>query len=486
MRFVGNRRQKRLADKRSAGKAEKRRQQGQYVRLTDMSRQRLLGYAESFRELSGKFREEYGRELSAPDPEGDGWQDRTGDRRQGRNDDEWQGWDRQTVLDERRNKENRQVIGKNLEEVAAIMEQVAATELCYKPLEEKKERMLIHALRAEGVFADNLCYLPGSGSRTMGMVLYTEKKGGFAADEVAALLSVLLKCNLEASITSPYIIDHEKRDFVFVEAVRLQALLGISRVVKENETVSGDNFAILHSEVGKKTILLSDGTGSGGQACAESSRVLDLMEKMMGAGFALDAAVGMVNRAMFAKGEDPGHPTLDICDIDLYSGACCIYKIGGAAAFLKQGRFVEIIRRGTLPLGIFENMEPLPIRCRVAEGDYLVFVTDGVLEAMQGDEYAEPAGWMANGAEKSGKRREAAVSGDEDRFSGEKWESLEKDCAEGLQENACEEILARHLQQMVSRNPQDMAEILLQLALKKCGGHVRDDMTVIVVGIWEN
>lgn len=408
-----------MADKRSGSRAEKRRQQGQYVRLTDMSRQRLLGYAESFRELSEKFRQESGRE---PEPEGDGWISR----------------DRQEILDQHRDRENRQVIGRNLEEVAAIMEQVASAELCYKPLEEKKEKMLIHALRAEGVFAENLCYLPGNGSRTMGMVLYTEKKGGVGADEVAALLSVLLKCNLEASVTSPYIIDHEKRNFVFVEAVRLQALLGISRVVKENESVSGDNFAILHSEVGKKTVLLSDGTGSGGQACAESCRVLDLMEKMLGAGFTLEAAVGMVNRAMFAKGEESGHPTLDICDIDLYSGACCIYKIGGAAAFLKQGRFVEIIRQGTLPLGIFENMEPLPIRCRLAEGDYLVFVTDGVLEAMQGEE---------------------------------------KDC---------EEITSGHLQQMSSHNPQDMAEILLQLALKKCGGHVRDDMTVIVIGIWEN
>ena len=420
MVFSGNKRRKKVAAKGSAEKAEKKRQQGQYVRLTDMSRQRLLGYAESFRELSEKFRQEYGRELLPPDPEGEGWQSR----------------DRQAMLVERKDRESSQVIGRNLEEVAAIMEQVAATELCYKPLEEKKEKMLIHALRAEGVYAENLCYLPGNGSRTIGMVLYTEKKGGLAADEVAALLSVLLKCNLEASVTSPYIIDQEKRDFIFVEAVRLQALLGISRVVKENETVSGDNFVILHSELGKKTLLLSDGTGSGGQACAESTRVLDLMEKMLGAGFTLEAAVGMVNRAMFAKGEEPGHPTLDICDIDLYSGACCIYKIGGAAAFLKQGRIVEILHQGTLPLGIFENMEPLPIRCRLAEGDYLVFVTDGVVEAMQ---------------EESG-----------------------------------EEILARHLQQMVSRNPQDMAELLLQLALKKCGGHVRDDMTVIVVGIWEN
>lgn len=441
--IFSEKKRKRLMDKRRRNKAEKRWQQGQYVRLTDMSRQRLLGYAESFRELSEKFRQESGREMTVPDLAGEVVQSR----------------DRQAVLEERKDRENRQVIGRNLEEVAAIMEHVASTELCYKPLEEKKEKILIHALRAEGVFAENICYLPGSGSRTMGMILYTEKKGGFPGDEVAALLSVLLKCNLEASVTSPYIIDNEKRDFIFVEAMRLQALLGISRAVKENETVSGDNFAILHSEVGKKTILLSDGTGSGGQACGESSRVLDLMEKMLGAGFTLEAAVGMVNRAMFAKGEEPGHPTLDICDIDLYTGACCIYKIGGAAAFLKQGRFVEIIRQGTLPLGIFENMEPLPIRCRVAEGDYLVFVTDGVLEAMQGEDYAENAGW--------------------------KSETSEDDGEDG-EENLGEEILARHLQQMASRNPQDMAEILLQLALKKCGGHVRDDMTVIVVGIWEN
>lgn len=441
--IFSEKKRKRLKDKRRRNKAEKRWQQGQYVRLTDMSRQRLLGYAESFRELSEKFRQESGREMNVSDLEGEVGQSR----------------DRQAVLEERKDRENRQVIGRNLEEVAAIMEHVASTELCYKPLEEKKEKILIHALRAQGVFAENICYLPGSGSRTMGMILYTEKKGGFPGDEVAALLSVLLKCNLEASVTSPYIIDNEKRDFIFVEAMRLQALLGISRAVKENETVSGDNFAILHSEVGKKTILLSDGTGSGGQACGESSRVLDLMEKMLGAGFTLEAAVGMVNRAMFAKGEEPGHPTLDICDIDLYTGACCIYKIGGAAAFLKQGRFVEIIRQGTLPLGIFENMEPLPIRCRVAEGDYLVFVTDGVLEAMQGEDYGENAGWRSETSE-------------------DDWEDGE--------ENVGEEILARHLQQMASRNPQDMAEILLQLALKKCGGHVRDDMTVIVVGIWEN
>ena len=35
-------------------------------------------------------------------------------------------------------------------------------------------------------------------------------------------------------------------------------------------------------------------------------------------------------------------------------------------------------------------------------------------------------------------------------------------------------------------NPREMAEALLQIVLHKTGGHIRDDMTVLVFGIWEN
>ena len=90
MMFADSRRRKRVVDKRSVGKAEKKRQQGQYVRLTDMSRQRLLGYAESFRELSEKFRQESGREMTVPDLAGEVVQSR----------------DRQAVLEERREGKN--------------------------------------------------------------------------------------------------------------------------------------------------------------------------------------------------------------------------------------------------------------------------------------------------------------------------------------------------------------------------------------------
>ena len=188
-----------MADKRSGSRAEKRRQQGQYVRLTDMSRQRLLGYAESFRELSEKFRQESGWEPAASEPEGDGWISR----------------DRQEILDQRRDRENRQVIGRNLEEVAAIMEQVASAELCYKPLEEKKEKMLIHALRAEGVFAEErkkpLPQMPGR----VGIV--TSKTGAAVRDIINIITRRWPMCSV---ILAPVMVQGDAAPAQIARAVR--------------------------------------------------------------------------------------------------------------------------------------------------------------------------------------------------------------------------------------------------------------------------
>lgn len=163
--------------------------------------------------------------------------------------------------------------------------------------------------------------------------------------------------------------------------------------------------------------------------------MLDLMEKMLEAGFDTQTAVSMVNTAMFARGEESNHPTLDICGIDLYKGDCEIYKIGGAVSFLKRDKQVELIGQGTLPLGIFQTIQPQKISLRVQDGDYLVLVTDGCLDALGEDG---------------------------------------------------EEVLAESLRNLTEHNPQEISEELLQLALKGCGGHIRDDMTFLVAGIWEN
>ena len=130
------------------------------------------------------------------------------------------------------------------------------------------------------------------------------------------------------------------------EEARFVALTGFARVTEEDETVSGDNYAVLETERGKLTVMISDGTGSGEQAAGDSGRALDLMEKLLEAGYGTEAAVEMVNTAFFATGEDRNHPTLDLCSLNLYSGACEFRKVGAAASFLKKETGVELLGEG--------------------------------------------------------------------------------------------------------------------------------------------
>lgn len=384
------------------------------MQVSDLCRRRLLNFADSFQELARSYDREFLPGESASQ-------------------------DRQTILEEKRLWENRQAISGHLNEVAKIMTETACEALTLAPMEAKKRRRLMQALAAEGVHAENPCYFAqGNGKQAIVLTMKTARGQKIAAEDVADMISVMLDKRLQLSVSSPYTIENVPRSFILEEESDFLVLTGFSRAVKEDEVVSGDNYAVIEAEKGRMTIMLSDGTGSGEKACRDSERVLDLMEKMLEAGYETDAAISMVNTALFAVGEDGNHPTLDICEIDLYQGSCQFRKVGGAATFLKRsgdGK-VEQLALGSLPLGIFPQIEVTPICRKLEDGDYLVMVSDGVVDAFEKEDY----------------------------------------------ENRISEVIAG----IEDSNPGDIAERLLRIALRASRGRVHDDMTIGVIGIWEN
>lgn len=378
------------------------------AQVSDLCRRRLLNYADSFNELARSYDGEFHPETE----------------------------DRQAVLSERRLWENRQILREHLKEMAKIMTEVACEVVCYRPMEERKKRLFIRAMREEGIVAAEPCYINrGDGRETVVLTMSTERRAGVSAEEVTDMISVLLNRRLQPAVTSPYVVDRIPHSFVLEQEARFLALTGFSRAIEEGETVSGDNYAVLEAERGRLTVMLSDGTGSGEQAGKDSGQVLDLMEKFLEAGYGTDAAIGMVNTALFVTGGDNNHPTLDVCEIDLYSGRCELRKIGGAATFLKKEERVELLTEGSLPLGIFQQTKAEPICRTMEDGSYLFLVSDGIIDAFGEQEY------------------EHAVSG--------------------------------IISDMKEQNPGEMADRLLRAALIAAKGHVRDDMTVGVIGIWE-
>lgn len=390
-------------------KAEK--QQDRQIEVSNYGKRRLLTYADSFRELARSLEGEFDYDMVTED--------------------------RQSLLTSRKLWENRQILCGNLNEMARIMTQVASEVFRCRPVEEKKSRLITQALKAEGLYVTDLFYIERTGERPgIGMTLHTDRRQGYTSEEVADMLSVLLDQRLEASVASPYQVDREPHNYVFVEEAKYIVLTGTARAVKETESQSGDNYSIIESERGKLTVLLSDGMGSGEKACADSEKVLDLMEKMLEAGYGMETALNLVNSALIACGEEHNMSTLDICELDLYQGSLEMRKIGAAASFLKRGTMVEQITARSLPLGIFQSVETEVIRRELMDGDICILMSDGVLDALEKNNY--------------------------------------------------EEAMCQVIRTISEQNPKEIADRLLQFALHCSGGRVADDMTIVVIGIWSN
>lgn len=419
------------------------RQEQLSIMLSDYGRGRLLAYADSFRELSRSYRGElpYGR------PE------------------QREGTSRQQVLEERRIWENRQVLCDNLDEMSQIMARLAAEVFRLTPLPQRQEKLVIKALKQEGITVRELFYIdcpsadgtpaPEADSEedadmtgaTLGLHMVTQRMVGHSSQEVADMLSVLLGRRLIVSVTSPRQIEEREGTYLFVEEPRFVVLSGSARAVKEDETVSGDNYSIIQSDRGWMTALLSDGMGCGEEASADSSQVLDMMEKMMEAGFETDMAVSLVNSALLAAGDASGRrnmSTLDICSLNLYQGMCVFRKIGAAASFLKSNSYVEQISMPGLPLGIMpcgreeevQGMLRQSVSRELIDNDYIIMVSDGVLDA--------------------------------------------------LRENGYEHAMIHYLESMREQHPEEMARSLLQFVLRCSQGRIADDMTVLVLGVFDS
>ncbi len=381
--------------------------------VADYSRHRLLTYADSFRELAGC--------LVPEEPE--------------------ESVDRQQTLEQYMERERQQALCEHMKEMSRILTKVAVQTFSFGVMPERLRRRVVQALRLEKITVSDIYYIyetAGSeeeGSRSVGTKLYSERKGGYSVQDVADMLSVLLDKRLSPSVSSPLRVDREEKTFVFVEEPAFLVVPGYAKAVKENETVSGDNYSMLEAAGGELSVLLADGMGSGVSACRDSNKVLELMEKFLDAGADMDAAMQLVNNALAVMTKE-NMSTLDVCTINLYTGMCCLRKAGAAATFLKSNSYVEQLAFPSLPLGIFRDRENEVICRELIENDYLIMVTDGIIDALDANGY--------------------------------------------------EEMLQRYLEDIQGQTPSEMAQKILQFVLRCSGGHVADDMTVVVLGIYRN
>jgi len=218
---------------------------------------------------------------------------------------------------------------------------------------------------------------------------------------------------------------------MFASAKVFEGETGVAGAAKDGDILSGDSFSMMELASGKFAVALSDGMGNGARAREESSAALSMLEQLLQSGIDERLAVKSVNSVLLLRSPEEMFATVDLALIDLHTGHATMLKIGSTPSFIKRGREIIPIAANNLPIGIVQDIEIDLLRVQLLPGDTLVMMTDGILDA---------PGHALNK---------------------EQW-------------------MKRVLQELDTDDPQDLADALLETALRQYPGGGKDDMTVIV------
>lgn len=277
--------------------------------------------------------------------------------------------------------EHREMIAGQIDAMAYVMgECIEDEKLC-----DDKERWRIlkmrYNLKDAGIKASKIHYYQRkNGVCRVTMELATKWGNCITMKEVLEHLNACMNSPLISHEQNRSIVGREKASYVFVSAPKLECSYGVAKMVQMGQEVSGDSFRAGRCMEEKFVMALSDGMGSGRTASIESETVVDLLFQFATAGFAMDVALRLMNAAMIFGAEKERYSTLDTCIVDEYTGIVEFYKVGAHVSFIRRKNHVEVIGAESLPMGATVTIDTIPNRSYMEEGDYLVMVTDGVLE----------------------------------------------------------------------------------------------------------
>lgn len=170
----------------------------------------------------------------------------------------------------------------------------------------------------------------------------------------------------------------------FVSRPRFTVDIGVRRLSRDDSEISGDSITAFATEDYKFYVILSDGMGSGKEAMMESHVTLKLLREFLQSGFGIKTSINMINSALCLKLDYECFSTVDLMCIDLISGVTEFYKIGGAESFIYKNGSVETVYSVSLPVGMLPEVK---IQCqtkKLGDGDVIMMMSDGISEAGYG------------------------------------------------------------------------------------------------------
>lgn len=268
-------------------------------------------------------------------------------------------------------RESRTAVLQQYTQLSSLLGDMAAElsqELTPAPTEEQQLRLYLSSQSLEAdvsAFRDHRgllrAELRGNGVRELSRTRTVE--------EYSRLLNLPLRIQQEEDVT------------LLFQQEPLMALAGVAARKKDGELVCGDAGTYFKRDDGLLYLLLCDGMGSGPQAHQESSLAVRMLEQFLLAGVSAEQALATLNSALGLRGEETGgFTTVDLLQVDLFTGDAAVHKLGAAPTYVKKGQSVRRITGVSLPagLGVTEPSRPDKMNFHLEPGDCVLMVSDGV------------------------------------------------------------------------------------------------------------
>ncbi len=197
--------------------------------------------------------------------------------------------------------------------------------------------------------------------------------------KVENILSKVLKTEIKLQSQKKNIKDKTLQTYISEDKYIIT--VGKARIAKDRVSVNGDSLLEQKLDDGKIALAISDGMGTGVKAKKYSELVINMLQKLLGAGFKKKETLELVNSTILSLASQEEYATIDMCILDLFSGNAEFIKNGACPTFIKNGKNVEKVEAMCLPAGINEKPDTTIFDKDLNDGDIIVMITDGILDA---------------------------------------------------------------------------------------------------------
>lgn len=157
--------------------------------------------------------------------------------------------------------------------------------------------------------------------------------------------------------------------------------IAVSDFKRGRGTMSADIWTSFKTYLGYAYVLLMDGMGTGSEAAYDSAGACAMARRLLEAGADAQGAAEFINSALSIRDCEEAAISLDILEINMFTGKTRVFKAGGAPTYFYRSGELLGVSGPSLPIGIMDELCCHACEATLAHGDSAALISDGACAA---------------------------------------------------------------------------------------------------------